>query len=194
MRVEALAHGIDFRQAEPAEHGVELLQREHRRHPRRRGLLRPFDARVSANAVIGAVEKLLFAVLREKDVGDPFRATVVSLVVTDGGGTLVVPPGTEAEWVSDAGDLKEAALWSPQLATVRRRATVIRPSGLATLTDEDERLEAVQDVIRHLMENAVHIGLYTPGWEWVFAARPEVEGFKVGAFLHPMFQDVKLTK
>jgi peptide/nickel transport system substrate-binding protein len=61
------------------------------------------------------------------------------------------------------------------------------------LTDEKERLAAVQDVIQHLMEKAVHIGLYTPGWEWVFAVRPEVEGFRVGAFLHPMFQDVRLT-
>lgn len=50
----------------------------------------------------------------------------------------VVPAGVEAEWVSDEGDLKEASLWSPQLATVRRRATVVRPSGLATLTDEDD--------------------------------------------------------
>jgi peptide/nickel transport system substrate-binding protein len=59
-----------------------------------------------------------------------------------------------------------------------------------TTIDPDERLAAVQDVIQHLMENAVHIGLYTPGWEWVFAVRPEVQGFKVGAFLHPMFHDV----
>ena len=49
-----------------------------------------------------------------------------------------VPPGVEAEWVSDEGDVKEAALWSPRLATARRRATVIRSSGLATLTDEDD--------------------------------------------------------
>jgi len=61
-----------------------------------------------------------------------------------------------------------------------------------TTIDPDERLKAVQDVIKYLMENAVHIGLYTPGWEWVFAVRPEVTGFKVGAFLHPMFQDVKV--
>jgi peptide/nickel transport system substrate-binding protein len=59
-----------------------------------------------------------------------------------------------------------------------------------TTIEPDARLAAVQDVIQHLMENAVHIGLYTPGWEWVFAVRPEVEGFKVGAFLHPMFHDV----
>ena len=50
----------------------------------------------------------------------------------------LVPEGVEAEWVSDHGDLKEASLWSPQLATVRRRATVIRPAGLATITDEDD--------------------------------------------------------
>ena len=50
----------------------------------------------------------------------------------------VVPEGVEAEWVSDEGDLKEASLWSPRLALVRRRATVIRTTGLATLTDEDD--------------------------------------------------------
>jgi SAM-dependent methyltransferase len=56
----------------------------------------------------------------------------------------LLPPGVEAEWVSDQGEVKEAALWSGQLATTSRRATVI-PSGrsgpfargLATLTDED---------------------------------------------------------
>jgi peptide/nickel transport system substrate-binding protein len=63
-----------------------------------------------------------------------------------------------------------------------------------TTIDEEERLKAVQDVIKYLMENAVHIGLYTPGWEWVFAVRPEVEGFKVGAFLHPLFLDVTLKQ
>ncbi len=61
-----------------------------------------------------------------------------------------------------------------------------------TTIDADKRLMAVQDVIRHLMENAVHVGLYTPGWEWVFATRPEVQGLKVGAFLHPHFHDVRL--
>ena len=63
-----------------------------------------------------------------------------------------------------------------------------------TTIDPDKRLKAVQDVIKHLMEKAVHVGLYTPGWEWVYAVRPEVSGLKVGAFLHPMFQDVKVAK
>ncbi|MBA2464081.1 MAG: methyltransferase domain-containing protein [Nocardioidaceae bacterium] len=50
----------------------------------------------------------------------------------------LVPAGVEAEFVSDDGDVKEAVLWSPALATVRRRATVLRATGLATLTDEDD--------------------------------------------------------
>jgi len=49
----------------------------------------------------------------------------------------LVPDGVEAEWVSDHGEVKEAALWSGALATTRRRATVIGHGGLATLTDED---------------------------------------------------------
>ncbi|GEP36618.1 methyltransferase [Nocardioides psychrotolerans] len=50
----------------------------------------------------------------------------------------LVPDGVEAEWVSDHGEVKEAALWSGRLATTRRRATVIGDGGLATLTDEDD--------------------------------------------------------
>jgi SAM-dependent methyltransferase len=65
----------------------------------------------------------------------------------------LVPDGVEAEWVSDEGALKEAVLWSPQLATVDRRATVIRPHGLATLTDEDDPGDrSVREVGRFLYE------------------------------------------
>jgi hypothetical protein len=63
-----------------------------------------------------------------------------------------LPHGVEAEWVSDEGDVKEAALWSPQLATVRRRATVIRGDGLASLTDEDDPGGGVRPVGRCLYE------------------------------------------
>ncbi len=49
-----------------------------------------------------------------------------------------VPPATEAEWVSFRGAVKEAVLWSPALATTARRATVIGPTGLASLTSEDD--------------------------------------------------------
>ncbi|MDP3967175.1 MAG: methyltransferase domain-containing protein [Nocardioides sp.] len=50
----------------------------------------------------------------------------------------LLPDGVEAEWVSDRGDVKEAVLWSSWLATCRRRATVLGPGGLATLTEEDD--------------------------------------------------------
>jgi hypothetical protein len=50
----------------------------------------------------------------------------------------LVPDAVEAEWVSDRGEVKEAALWSGHLATTARRATVIGRGGLATLTDEDD--------------------------------------------------------
>jgi len=50
----------------------------------------------------------------------------------------LVPAGAEAEWVSDHGEVKEAALWGGRLATAARRATVIRDGGLATLTEEDD--------------------------------------------------------
>ena len=67
----------------------------------------------------------------------------------------LVPHGVEAEWVSDRGEVKEAALWSGRLATVTRRATVIGDGGLATLTDEDDPGAAtvgVGDVGRYLYE------------------------------------------
>ena len=65
----------------------------------------------------------------------------------------LVPAGVEAEWVSHEGDVKEAVLWSSYLATARRRATVIRGGGLATLTDEDDPGEQnVRTVGRFLYE------------------------------------------
>ena len=50
----------------------------------------------------------------------------------------LVPADVEAEWVSDGGEVKEAALWSGRTATARRRATVIGSGGLASLTDDDD--------------------------------------------------------
>ena len=75
-----------------------------------------------------------------------------------------VPDGAEAEWVSIGGEVKEAALWSPGLASARRRATVIRGAGLATLTDEDDAASDVRPVGRFLYEPdgaVVRAGLVT---------------------------------
>lgn len=64
----------------------------------------------------------------------------------------LVPDGVEAEWVSDGGEVKEAALWSGRLATTARRATVIGAHGLATLTDEDDPGAPVLPLGRYLHE------------------------------------------
>jgi SAM-dependent methyltransferase len=47
----------------------------------------------------------------------------------------LVPDGVEAEFVSDAGDLVEAALWGEAYASTLRRATVL-PAGESLTTDE----------------------------------------------------------
>ena len=72
--------------------------------------------------------------------------------VAPGIGHDLVPPGVEAEWVSDRGEVKEAVLWSPSLSTTDRRATVIGERGLATLTDEDDPGADVREVGAFLYE------------------------------------------
>jgi hypothetical protein len=64
----------------------------------------------------------------------------------------LVPADVEAEWVSDHGEVKEAALWAGALATTSRRATVIGHGGLATLTDEDDPGAPVRPVGDFLYE------------------------------------------
>jgi AcrR family transcriptional regulator len=53
------------------------------RAARKHGLLRPFPAQVSALAVIGAVERLLFGLLAGEDVGDPaeLAQSLISLIL-----------------------------------------------------------------------------------------------------------------
>jgi hypothetical protein len=40
----------------------------------------------------------------------------------------LIPEGWEAEFIAESRDLKEAVLWSPALATAKRRATVLLPA------------------------------------------------------------------
>ena len=62
----------------------------------------------------------------------------------------LIPDHVEAEWVSDAGDVKEAVLWAPVFATTERRATVIGDGGLATITDEDDPFIGLPRPVREL--------------------------------------------
>src|SRR4051794_23634931 len=64
----------------------------------------------------------------------------------------LVSDAVEAEWVSDGGEVKEAVLWSPALASAERRATVIGRGGLATLTEEDDPGAEVGAVGTYLYE------------------------------------------
>lgn len=64
----------------------------------------------------------------------------------------LIADGVEAEWVSDHGEVKEAALWAGRTATCARRATVITGGGLATLTDEDDPGAGVRGVGEFLYE------------------------------------------
>ena len=64
----------------------------------------------------------------------------------------LVPAGVEAEWVSDGGEVKEAALWSGRLASTVRRATVIGGGGLATLTEDDDPGAEVRAIGEFLYE------------------------------------------
>lgn len=60
-----------------------------------------------------------------------------------------------------------------------------------TTSDPEARLAVVQEVMRHLLEEAVHVPVYSPGWLWMYATRADVEGFKLGAFDRPLFNDVQ---
>jgi len=48
----------------------------------------------------------------------------------------VVPTGWELETIAIGHDLKEAALWSPELATAWRRATIVTERGIETMSSE----------------------------------------------------------
>ena len=78
------------------------------------------------------------------------RARTAVVKVAPGIGHDLVPDGVEAEWVSDTGEVKEASLWSPMLATARRRATVISGGGLASMTDEDDPYDGQPRPVRGL--------------------------------------------
>src|SRR5699024_11724834 len=40
-----------------------------------------------------------------------------------------------------------------------------------TTSDPEARLAVVQEVMRHLLEEAVHVPVYSPGWLWMYADR-----------------------
>lgn len=60
-----------------------------------------------------------------------------------------------------------------------------------TTVDPDARRDVVHQVFEHLLTNAVHVPIYSPGWLWLYATSADAEGFAVGPFDRPLFMDVR---
>lgn len=58
-------------------------------------------------------------------------------------------------------------------------------------TNSQTRLEAIRAVQAYLLEQAIVIPVYTPGWLWVYASNAHLEGVKIGAFNRPLFNDAR---
>ena len=63
---------------------------------------------------------------------------------------------------------------------------------MRTTIDTDQRMAAIKEVQAHLLQQAVVVPVYTPGWLWIYATTSDVEGFKLGPFSRPLFNDVVL--
>ncbi len=62
-----------------------------------------------------------------------------------------------------------------------------------TTVDAEEREAMVHDVFEHLLDHAVHVPVYTPGWLWMYAVSEEAAGgFKLGPYDRVLFSNVEL--
>ena len=64
---------------------------------------------------------------------------------------------------------------------------------MRTATNSKEQQEKVVAVQKYLLNNAVMVPLYSPGWMWNYISSLNVEGFNIGAFNRPLFNDIKLS-
>ncbi|MBN9672157.1 ABC transporter substrate-binding protein [Labrenzia aggregata] len=65
---------------------------------------------------------------------------------------------------------------------------------MRSTVDTEARLEIVKKVNAYLLEKAIHVPLYTPGWMWLYVTSADVEGFTIGAFDQPLLMDVKVAE
>ena len=87
------------------------------------------------------------------------RVAAVGIKMAPGLPHELVPEGWEFEAIAIGPDLKEAALWSPALATTRRRATVITGDGVETIVPDAPGEAAAQIPI---VEPAAGMWLHDP--------------------------------
>lgn len=60
-----------------------------------------------------------------------------------------------------------------------------------TTIDPAKRAEVVHEVFKILLTEAVHVPIYTPGWNWLYAVSAKDPGFKIGPFNRPLFNAMK---
>ena len=60
-----------------------------------------------------------------------------------------------------------------------------------TTVDPKKRAEIVHEVFKILLTKAVHVPVYTPGWNWLYAVSAKDPGFKIGPFNRPLFNAMK---
>src|SRR5690606_28557757 len=60
-----------------------------------------------------------------------------------------------------------------------------------TTVDPKKRTEIVHEVFKILLTKAVHVPVYSPGWNWLYAVSAKHPGFKVGPFDRPLFSAMK---
>jgi SAM-dependent methyltransferase len=71
----------------------------------------------------------------------------------------LVPDGVEAEWVSEHGQVKEAALWSGALASATRRATLLPQGATLTATGAQARVGRVGGYVHEPDGAVIRAGL-----------------------------------
>ena len=60
--------------------------------------------------------------------------------------------------------------------------------------DVEKRLPWIMQAQEYILQKAVEVPLYTPGWQFVLAISKDVEGFEFLPFARPNFMDVQLKK
>jgi len=82
----------------------------------------------------------------------PGRVPATVVKVAPGFDHSLIPAGSEAAWVSVDGDVVEATLWCGPLASVPRRATLLRGGAAYALTGTGHAPAPVGPIGRHLYE------------------------------------------
>jgi peptide/nickel transport system substrate-binding protein len=60
------------------------------------------------------------------------------------------------------------------------------------ITDREERLAKIDEIQQYILQHAAMVPLYSPGWNWILAARSNVLGFQFAPFNRALLYDVSI--